>query len=208
MGAAVETKLPEIVLSGLTMPLILRPAAPVSDEELMSFSRQNKPFRIEKNAEGEIVMMTPVGGQGGYWETFVASELFFWAKENGGMAFSSNVGFNLPDGSTLSPDASWVSQQQWNALTKKQQAGYPPLCPEFVVEILSASDSRQLLETKMHVWMANGAKLAWMIDPYGATLRIYRAGREMELLERPDSVEADEVVPGFRLSTARLWDEA
>ncbi|MBS1813241.1 MAG: Uma2 family endonuclease [Acidobacteria bacterium] len=195
-------------LAGLPLPLTIHVARPLSDNELMAFSRRNEPLRVERNAKGELLMMTPVGSQGSYWENFVSSELFFWAKEHGGMAFSSNGGFNLPDGSMLSPDAAWLAQARWDALTKEEQTSYAPLCPDFIVEILSASDSRFMLLAKMGVWIANGAKLAWLIDPYAATVAIYRPGREVEVLERPDSVEADGPVAGFRLSTLRLWEDA
>jgi Uma2 family endonuclease len=107
----------------------------------------------------------------------------------------------------LSADAAWVSPDRWNALSKAQRRTFPPLCPDFVVEILSASDSRTVLESKMLVWIANGAQLAWMIDPYRATLSIYRPNAAVEVLNRPDAVEAGEPVAGFRLSTLLLWDE-
>ena len=122
-------------------------------------------------------------------------------------AFSSARMAGLPYrmGRCLSPDASWVSYERWNALTDKQQASYAPLCPEFLIEILSASDSLKILQAKMDVWMANGAKLAWLVDPYGATIAIYRAGAAPEVLQKPDSIEAGEPVAGFRLTTSRLW---
>jgi Uma2 family endonuclease len=181
----------------------------LSDDELIVFSRKNKPYRIEKNRNGDITIMTPVGGLGSEWEAFVISELNYWNRDYGkGRVFSSNAGFNLPDGSTLSPDASWVSESRWKMLTHEQKEKYPPLCPEFIVEILSRTDSRKVLQAKMQAWIDNGAQLAWMIDPYAASLTIYRPGREPEVLERPDSVEAEAPVEGFRLTTSNLWDEA
>ena len=197
----------EIALTGLTLPLTVRAAVAMTDEELMRFSRQNRTYRIERNAKGELEIMSPSGGEGSRWESRVIRELDFWAEEHGGASFSSNGGFHLPDGSVLSPDAAWVSPVRWSALTKAQRRSFPPLCPDFVVEILSASDSRTVLEAKMQTWIDNSAKLAWMIDPYAATLSIYRKGVAVEVLERPDSVEAGEPVAGFRLSTRLLWDE-
>ena len=193
-------------LTGLPLPIVLRPPSPLTDDELIAFSRKNKPYRIERNAKGELEIMTPVGGWGSNWEAIVIRELGMWAEDDGrGMFFSSNGGFNLPDGSMLSPDASWLSYERWNTLTPRQQASYPPLCPEFVIEILSESDSLRVLQTKMEVWMANGAQLAWMVDPYAATITIYRPNAEPETLHRPDSIEADAPVAGFRLTTSRLW---
>lgn len=195
----------EVALAGLPLPVTLHPPAPMSDEDLMIFSQRNHPYRIERNAKGDLEIMTPVGGDGSRWEAFVIRELGFWAEAHGGVYFSSNGGFSLPDGSMLSPDAAWVSDQRWNALSREQRRSFPPLCPEFVIEILSATDSRQALEGKMQTWIANGAQLAWMVDPYAATLSIYRPGSVPEMLDRPDSVEAADVVPGFRLTTRNLW---
>jgi len=192
-------------LTGLPLPIVLRPPSPLTDDELIAFSRKNKPFRIERNAKGEIEIMTPVGGDGSRWEAIVIRELGFWAEEHGGETFSSNGGFNLPDGSTLSPDASWVSPDKWHALTAEERRSFPPLCPDFVVEILSATDSLKRLETKMELWLTNGAQLAWMINPYAGNITIYRPGVAPEVLEKPDSIEAGDPVAGFRLTTSRLW---
>jgi Uma2 family endonuclease len=196
-------------LTGLPLPIVLRPPSPLTDDELIAFSRKNKPFRIERNAKGEIEIMTPLGGWGSNWEAIVIRELGIWTQDDGrGIFFSSNGGFNLPDGSMLSPDASWVSNEKWIALTPKQRRSYPPLCPDFVIEILSESDSLKVLRTKMEVWIANGAQLAWMIDPYEANITIYRAGAAPEVLQRPDCIEAGPPVAGFRLTTAGLWADA
>jgi len=196
----------DITWAGLTLPVTVRPAVAMTDDELMVFSRQNRMYRIERNAKGELEIMSPSGGKGSRWESRVIRELDLWAEQNGGACFSSNGGFHLPDGSVLSPDASWVSEARWNSLTEAQQSTFPPLCPDFLIEILSATDSRTTLAAKMLVWMANGAKLAWMIDPYRATLSVYRPDGTIEVLQRPDSVEAGEPVAGFRLSTLLFWD--
>ena len=197
----------EGVLTGLPLPITVRPPVPISDDDLLALSRRNQMYRIERNAKGELEIMSPSGGKGGRWESRVIRELDLWAEQNGGVSFSSSTGFHLPDGSVLSPDDSWVSQARWDGLSDGEQRKYPPVCPEFVVEILSETDSRSVLEAKMQLWMDNGAELAWMIDPYGKTVRIYRAGEAVELLVQPDSVEAGEPVAGFRLSMLTLWDK-
>ncbi len=197
----------EMTLTGISLPITLRPATPLTDEQIMAFSRRNRPYQIERNTKGELEIMSPAGGDGSVWEAVVIGELRMWAKENGGVSFSSNGGFNLPDGAMRSPDAAWISDARWYALSKAERRGYPPICPEFLIEVLSASDSRKTLEAKMQTWIDNGAQLAWMVDPYAATLSIYRPGKEVEVLERPDSVEAGPPVEGFRLSTLLLWDE-
>ncbi len=202
-------RLGQIDLLNLDMPLVLRPGARLSDEDLMRFSEQNKPYKIERNSEGDLTIMTPVGGIGGTHEKYVAGEFYIWTAQDGrGIDFSSNTGFNLPDGSCLSPDAAWLSLERWNALTLKQQTGFPPLCPDFLIEIRSQSDSRRLFETTMQLWLDNGAKLAWLVDPIEGDVTIYRPGAPSQTLVKPDLVQATSPVEGFALRTTRLWTAA
>jgi Uma2 family endonuclease len=196
----------QIDLLDLELPITLRPSARVSDEELMRFSRQNKPFKIERNKEGDLTIMTPVGGIGSTHEQFITRILGNWTEENGtGIDFSPSAGFNLPDGSCLQPDASWMTLERWNSLTLKQQTGFPPLCPDFVVEVRSHSDSRRVLEDKMQAWLDNGAKLAWLVDPIAASVTIYRPGHAAQTLDRPEIVKGEGPVAGFELRCTRLW---
>jgi len=193
-------------LTSLVPPISLRPSATLTDEELMRFSEENKPYRIERNKHGEIIIMTPVGGIGSTHEAYVAYALLHWNETTAaGIAFISNAGFNLPDGSCLSPDAAWLALDRWNALTPVEQAGYPPLCPDFLIEIRSQSDSRSSVEEKMQLWLENGAALAWLVDPIAANVVIYRPGNAPELLERPEVVSGTGPVDGFRLPCTRLW---
>jgi Uma2 family endonuclease len=132
--------------------------------------------------------------------------MYLWTESTGGgVAFGSNAGFNLPDGSCLSPDAAWLAMGRWNALTAEEQAGFPPVCPEFVIEIRSRSDSRRLLETKMQLWLENGAQVAWLIDPVDSEVLIYEAGLPVQVLQRPEMLRGSGPVTGFRLPCARLW---
>jgi len=196
----------QIDLAGLELPIALRPSGPVSDQELMRFSAQNAPFKIERNKEGALTIMTPVGGIGSTHEMYVAGKVFNWAEEtSAGIAFSPNGGFNLADGSCLSPDAAWISLERWNTLTSEQQAGFPPLCPDFLIEVRSQSDARKIVEEKMQTWLDNGAKLAWLVDPIAASVTIYRPGRAPETLERPEIVKGEAPVEGFELRCTRLW---
>jgi Uma2 family endonuclease len=206
MAALAESvQLESLSLSGLPMPVILRPAAPLSELELMAFSRRNGPYRIEQNAIGELEIMSPAGSEGGRREQFVIRMLGNWAEKYGGACFSSNAGFTMRDKSVRSPNASWIDQARWDAIPEADQEGYVSACPDFLVEILSKTDSRSKLEEKMEMWIANGARLAWMIDPFATEILIYRPGKESERLLRPEWIEADTVVPGFRLETSRLW---
>jgi Uma2 family endonuclease len=198
----------EGVFVGLPMPLTLRVAMPITDDELIAFSQCNKPWQIERNAKGELEIMSPVGFEGSQRELFVMRSLGNWAEEHGGVCASSSAGFTLPDSSVRSPDASWVSDSRVRTLTPNEKRRFPPICPEFLIEILSESDSRAKLEAKMQIWMDHGAKLAWMIDPFTATVSVYRPDAEVEVLIRPEFVDAGEPVLGFRLKTSPLWADA
>ncbi len=206
MAALAEVPSLALDLSGLSLPATIRTSVPLTDEELIAFSERNRLYKIERNAAGELEIMSPVGSAGSYLEAVVIAQLALWAEENGGTFFSSGGGFKLPDGSTRSPDAGWMSQASWDALGKAEQDGYAPLCPQFVVEVLSVRDSQPMLKRKMQMWIENGAQLAWLINPYAGTVSIYRPGQREEVLQRPEVVEADAVVPGFRLRMARFWD--
>ena len=193
-------------LTGLPLPIVLRPPSPLTDDELIAFSRKNRPYRIERNTKGDLVIMTPVGTEGGIREARVVAQLLVWADQEGsGEANGPNAGWNLPDGSTLSPDASWTAFSRMAEFNAEERERFLPICPDFVVEVRSKSDSVGVLRAKMATWIANGARLAWMIDPYAATVTIYRPEREPEVLDRPSFVDAEEPVAGFRLTTSNLW---
>ena len=138
-----------LIIEGLPTPIALRSAVTLTDEELLRFSSDNPDYRIERNAQGEIIVMSLVGGVGGAHEAYVIGELSFWSKLNGsGRCFSSASGFTLPDTSCLSPDVAWISHLRWNTLTLVQQTSFPPLCPDFVIEIRSATDPRETSQPK------------------------------------------------------------
>jgi Uma2 family endonuclease len=178
----------------------------MSDEEMIAFSQANKPCRVERLASGEIPVMTPSGFENNRREAYVVHELFAWAEADGrGEAFSSNAGFNLPDGSTLSPNAGWVETSRVAALSDQERERFLPFAPDFLIEILSPSDSLPELDAKMEQWIANGVGLAWRIDPFGGTVAIYSAGTDRVVLNRPETVEGTGPVAGFRLRMARVW---
>jgi Uma2 family endonuclease len=195
------------VLVGLPMPVTLRTPTVLTDEEIIQFSRLNRPYRVELNAQGELEIMSPLGFDGAQREIFVGARLFEWAERNGGVVLSSNVGFRLPDGSVRSPDAAWVCDTHYQSLSREERRRFAPVCPDFLIELLSETDSRKTLEAKMRMWIDKGAQLAWMIDPYAAEITIYRPGHAPELLKRPDSVSAGHPVAGFQLDMRALWDE-
>jgi Uma2 family endonuclease len=196
----------QVTLQDVSLPARLRPPAPLTDDQLMAFSQANKPCRVERLASGEILVMTPSGYKNNRREAYVVHELFAWAEADGrGEAVSSNAGFNLPDGSTLSPDAAWVESSRVSALSEHEQERFLPFAPDFLIEILSPSDSLPELDAKMEQWISNGVRLAWRVDPFSGTVAIYAPGRAPIVLTRPEAVEGTEPVAGFRLKMARVW---
>ena len=193
--------------SSLPAPVAMRFEVPMTDEQLIEFSIRNKPWRFEREKNGEITIMTPVGGTGSLHEMTVSSALNAWnRREKTGVVFATNAGFTLPDGACLAPDAAWLAVERWRALTSKEREGFPPLCPEFVIEIRSQSDPREPLEEKMQRWIENGARLAWLIDPLEKQVVIYRPNEATETLESPDIIRGHAPVEGFELEMQPIWE--
>jgi Uma2 family endonuclease len=177
------------------------------DDELLEFCAANDSLRIERNPAGELILMTPAGGKTSNREGYLSRELDIWAEQDArGIAFNSNGGFSLPDGSVRAADAAWLSLQKWNSLSSDEQGKFIPFCPEFVIELRSPSDSVSELESKMADWRANGAQLAWLIDPIRKLVMIYRAGQEPEILLQPETLHGEGPVAGFTLKMQRLWE--
>jgi Uma2 family endonuclease len=179
----------------------------LSDQELLLFCAANEPLRIEHTAQGDLVVMTPAGGKTGNKEGYLFRELDLWVEREGkGIAFNSNTGFLLPDGSMRVPDAAWLSDEKWRALTGKQQDGFVPACPEFVVELRSPSDRASQVEERMEFWIDKGALSGWLIDPQRQMAMIYRPAVEPETLLKPEFLEGEGPVAGFRLKMQRFWE--
>jgi len=178
----------------------------MSDAELLRFGAANKGLHFERDKNGELVVMTPTGNRTGMKNMYISRALGNWADEDGtGYAFDSSTGFSLPDGSMRSPDAAWVPCERWNALTEEQQDSFSPICPAFVIELRSRTDNLSDLRAKMGEWLANGAELAWLIDPERKAVEVYRPGRAPEVLEGTSAVHGEGPVGGFVLELARIW---
>lgn len=179
----------------------------MSDEELMRFCAANDAVRVERDANGELIVMTPAGGNTGKMNTDVILELGIWNRQDRrGIVFESNTGFTLPDGSMLSPDAAWIERRRWEALSERERKRFVPLCPDFVIELRSPSDSLPELQKKMQQWIANGAQLAWLIDPIEREVTVYRPDDSPEVHHEPSSVQGSGVMAGFELVMARVWE--
>jgi Uma2 family endonuclease len=195
-----------LALAEIGLPIRIHPDRLMTDEELLHFCAQNEPMRIERDTNGELIIMSPTGNEGAAFDTDVTLDLGIWARQDGrGRVYNSNAGWNLPDGSMRAADAHWISWERLNSVADTQRKGFPSLCPEFVIEVRSESDRLEPLREKMTMWLANGAELAWLIDPSRKTVEIYRPGREPEVLEGGSAVEGEGPVAGFVLELGRIW---
>jgi Uma2 family endonuclease len=191
-----------------TIPLTVNLPAiePMSHEQFYEFCLANRDLRIERTASGEVIIMPPAFSDTGNRNFNLAVQLGIWAEQNvTGLGFDSNSGFTLPNGAIRSPDAAWIRLERWNALTEEQKASFAPICPDFVIELRSASDTLPNLQAKMSEYMANGASLGWLIDRQQQTVHIYRPNQEPEILDHPDAIGGDPELPGFVLQMAKIW---
>jgi Uma2 family endonuclease len=178
----------------------------VTQEQFEALSAANRDLRLERTAEGELIVNPPTGGESGQRNFSITGQLARWYEEHEdlGEGFDSSTGFRLPNGADRSPDASWIERERWDSLTPQQRKGFVPLCPDFVVELRSESDSLPKLQAKMREYIDNGAKLSWLIDPQNRRVEIYRPGRDVEVLENPTNLSGEEVLPGFMLNLRRV----
>ena len=194
-------------LADMRPPFRFRPKTPMSDEDLMLFCAANDIARVEREVDGEICVMSPAGNRTGRRNAAIVGALDAWAeKDHRGYVFDSSTGFSLPDGSMRSPDAAWVQSARWDALSAAEKERFSPVCPDFLVELRSPSDNLASLEFKMERWIANGAQIAWLIDPMLRAVVIYRNGEQPEVHHNPTSVQGSGVIAGFGLPMARVWD--
>ncbi|NJM62047.1 MAG: Uma2 family endonuclease [Oscillatoriales cyanobacterium RU_3_3] len=167
---------------------------------------RNRELQLERTATGELIVNPPTGGETGYRNLDIEGQLWLWNQRTRlGKAFNSSTGFHLPNGADRSPDASWVCQERWDALTPEQKESFIPLCPDFVVELRSKSDNMEPLRVKMREYMNNGARLGWLIDRKNRKVEIYRQNREVEVLDNPATLSGEDVLPGFILNLTEVW---
>ncbi len=177
----------------------------VTDEELLALSQRNPGYQFERSADGRLVV-SPTGGESGRRSAEVLRQLSNWNARTGlGYVFDPSTGFKLPDGALLSPDASWVRRARWEALAREAREGFPPLCPDVVFEVRSASNPLAELREKMQSYLANGAQLAVLIDPEGHAVELYRPGREGDRHEEAVRVILEPELPGFTLELAPIF---
>jgi Uma2 family endonuclease len=177
----------------------------VSHEQFQQLAAVNRDLRLERTAEGELLVMAPTGSDTGNRNLDIEGQLWLWNRQTKlGKAFNSSTGFHLPNGAFRSPDAAWVKLERWNALTPEEQEGFAPICPDFVVELRSKSDNLEPLRAKMREYREQ-ALLGWLIDRKNQKVEIYRQGQDVEVLDRPTTLSGEDVLLGFVLDLTEVW---
>ena len=178
----------------------------LTDEQFFQLCQENRDLRFERTASGGVIIMSPTGSETGNFNIDLSYQLQSWSRQNKhlGIAFDSSTGFKLPDGSDISPDSAWVRRDRWDALTAEEKKKFAPICPDFVVELRSASDSLEKLRAKMKVYIKNGAKLGWLLDRKNRQVEISRPDRDVEIRYSPATLSGEDVLPGFVLDLSDI----
>jgi len=201
-----EPKSAERMSQGATVILDLRPVIDLTDEQFYDLCRANHELRFERTAEGEILIMPPTGARTGQRNFKLTQRFANWVEQDGtGVGFDSSTAFKFPNGATRSPDASWIVRERYEALTPQEQEKFSPICPDFVIELRSSTDTLKVLQAKMAEYIANGVQLGWLLDPQEQTAYNYRPGAEVEMLTGAREISGAPELPGFILNLQEIW---
>jgi Uma2 family endonuclease len=175
-------------------------------EAFYKLCEANSDLQVERSADGELIILMPLGGTSGSREADLIADLAYWNRRTKlGKVFSSATLFGLPNGADRSPDAAWVSLERWESLSLEAQERFPPVCPDFVIELRSRTDRLKPIRAKMQEYLDNGLRLGWLIDPQSKRVEIYRPHLPVEILDHPPSVSGEDILPGFVLDLSELW---
>ncbi len=170
-------------------------------EQFYLLCQNNPDLQLERNPQGELIIMSPVGGESGKKEANLIVDLSIWNRQtNLGVVFSSSTVFNLPGGGSRSPDVAWVSLEKWESLTQAEKEKFPPICPDFVIELRSKTDRLKPLQDKMQEYLASGLLLGWLINPQERQVEIYRQNKSVEIFTMPTVLSGEDVLPGLRVN--------
>ena len=187
--------------------LNLNAVVELTKEEFYQLCQQNSDLRLERNAQGEIIIMPPTGGETGKRNSILLVQLWLWNEQTQlGEVFDSSTGFSLPKGGDRSPDISWVKKSKWEALTPQQKEKFVPLCPDFLIELISPSDNLKNTQDKMQEYLNNGNRLGWLINRQQKQVEIDRPEQVVETLQSPPNLSGEDVLPGFTLNLQRIWE--
>jgi Uma2 family endonuclease len=182
------------------------PIMDMTDEQFYQLCRTNPDLKFERNAQGEIIIMAPTGGETGNRNAEIGADFVIWNRQDRlGVCFDSSTCFKLSNGANRSPDVAWILRERWDALTPTQQEKFPPICPDFVLELMSPSDNLKDTRVKMREYLDSGARLGWLINRQNKQVEIYRQNQEVEVLQSPIALSGEDVLPGFVLDLRQIW---
>ena len=188
------------------LTISLEPIFELTEEKFFQLCQKNRDLRFERSAQGDITIMAPEGSDTSMRSIEISADLVIWNRRKKlGLAFGSSGGFILPNGAMRSPDACWILKERWDALTPEQQSKFAPICPDFVIELMSRTDSLPTVQAKMQEYQDNGTKLGWLINRRDRQVEIYRIGQLVEVLHSPISLSGEAVLPDFVLELASIW---
>ena len=184
----------------------LPPSTTLSDQQFYDLCLANPDIKIERNARGELIFMPPTGGETGKRNAKLTSRFVVWNEDAGlGEVFDSSTGFKLPNGANRSPDVAWVKKERWEALPPETREKFPPIAPDFVLELMSPSDNLEIAQAKMQEYLENGVRLGWLINRQKRQVEIYRPDRPTQTLDTPEQLSGAEVLSGFALGLNLVW---
>ena len=185
----------------------LKPAIDITEDQFFALCQLNRDLRLERNAEGDIIVMPPTGGETGNRNAEITGQVVSWTKQDGtGAVFDSSTGFKLPNGADRSPDAAWVRRSRLAQLSREEKEKFLPLCPDFVIELLSPSDDLEEIQAKMDEYIENGARLGWLLDPKSRRIYVYRPGKRVIVMENAEEISGEPELPGFVLNLREIWE--
>ncbi|EAW37123.1 Uma2 family endonuclease [Lyngbya sp. PCC 8106] len=177
----------------------------LTDEKFFQLCQNNRDLKFERNSNGDLIIMSPTGGETGSYNAGLTAQLWLWNQEHKlGKVFDSSTGFKLPNGADRSPDAAWITLERWESLTAEQCKKFIPLCPDFCIELRSASDRLNKIQEKMQEYIDNGLRLGWLINPIDKSVEIYHQNQEVQVLESPTTLSGEDVLPGFILNIQEI----
>lgn len=189
-----------------TFTVNFNPILELDDEQFYQLCRTNPDIKFERNAEGELIILPPTGGETGNKNVEIAADFVIWNRQTKlGKVFDSSTCFKLPNGADRSPDVSWIKQERWDTLTPKEKEKFPSIAPDFVLELVSPTDSLNVTQKKMQEYRDNGVKLGWLIVPKPRRVEVYRQGQDAEVLQSPATLSGETILPGFVLDLRVVW---
>jgi Uma2 family endonuclease len=184
----------------------LNPIIQLNENQFYQLCRENPEVKFERNADGKLLIISPTGGITGNKNAEISADFGMWNRRTKlGVCFDSSTCFKLPNGANRSPDVAWIKNDRWNSLTPEEQEKFPPIAPDFVLELMSPSDSLQETQAKMQEYINNGVKLGWLINRKMRQVEIYRLGKAVEILDFPQQLSGEDILTGFILDMQIIW---